>query len=196
MPKPMPILAAPIAALAMSAPIAALAMSALAAVLAMPVPAALAQGQQQQQQAGPQRVGTFQNWTAATHREGGQKVCYAFARATRSEGAPSNRQAPTLTVTHRPGGRDQLALSAGFPLARNAETVLRLGPAEHKSYATVQSNAFFDGTQAVPALRQARGEAVARTPNGRSNVTDAFPLAGFAQAYDAISRECPPERRG
>ena len=176
MPRPLPVPAALAAALAMSA-------------LAMP--AALAQ-----QPAGPQRVGTFQNWTAATHREGGQKVCYAFARAARSEGAPSNRQAPTLTVTHRPGGRDQVALSAGFPLARNAETVLRLGNAEHRSYATVQSSAFFDGTQAVPALRQARGEAVARTPNGRAAVTDTFPLAGFAQAYDAISRECPPERRG
>ena len=29
----------------------------------------------------PAALGEFQSWTAATHQENGQKVCYAFARA-------------------------------------------------------------------------------------------------------------------
>ena len=65
---------------------------------------------------------SFQSWTAATHAEGGQKVCYAFTRATRSEGVP-NRAANNvlLVVTHRPKGRDQVALQAGYAYPRNAE---------------------------------------------------------------------------
>ena len=56
-------------------------------------PAAEVAAQQAQQQP-PQRIGEFQSWTAATQAEGGQKVCYAFTRATRSEGVP-NRAANT-----------------------------------------------------------------------------------------------------
>jgi invasion protein IalB len=148
----------------------------------------------------PQRLGSFQSWTAATHQESGQKVCYAFARASRSEGAPGNRQPVTLTVAHRPGGRDQVALSVGYALPRQAESVLAIGPAEFRSYGVVQSSAFFqNGAQLIQAMRSGR-EAQARSPaaTGRGQVTDLFPLAGFTAAYDAISRECaatPAPRR-
>ncbi len=146
-----------------------------------------------QQRPGPQRLGAFQNWTAATFQENGQTVCYAFARASRSEGAPGNRSAVTLTVTQRPNGRDQVAVSVGYPYPRGAEAVLNVGNAEFKSYGVVQSSAFFqNGAQLVAAFRGGR-EAVVRSPGppGRPAVTDAFPLAGFGPAYDAIARECP-----
>lgn len=144
----------------------------------------------------PQRLGTHQSWTAATHQEGGQKVCYAFARASRSEGGPQNRQTVTLTVTHRPNGRDQVAVSVGYPYPRGAEAVLTVGTQEFRSYGVVQMSAFFqNGAQLIAAFRNGR-EAVVRSPGppGRPAVTDAFPLAGFANAYEAISRECPAPR--
>jgi invasion protein IalB len=162
----------------------------LLAGLLLAVPAAA------QQRPAPQRMGAFQNWTAATHQENGQKVCYAFARAARSEGGPQNRAAVTLTVTHRPNGRDQVAVSVGYPFPRGAETVLNVGTAEFKSYGTVQSSAFFqNGAQLIAAFRNGR-DAVAKSPGppGRSTVTDTFALAGFSAAYDAISRECPAQR--
>src|SRR5512135_969101 len=82
----------------------------------------------------PQRIGqgTFGSWTAATHTENGQKVCYAFARAARSENAPGNRGAVTLTVTHRPAGRDQVAVSVGYPYPRASEAVLTIGSNEFR----------------------------------------------------------------
>jgi invasion protein IalB len=161
------------------------------AALAVPLPAMA------QQRAQPQRLGNHQSWTAATHQENGQKVCYAFARAGRSEGGPQNRQAVTLTVTHRPAGRDQVAISVGYPYPRQGEAVLNVGTAEFKSYGVVQMSAFFqNGTALIAAFRNGR-EAVVRSPGppGRPAVTDNFPLAGFAAAYDAISRECPAPRR-
>jgi invasion protein IalB len=141
-----------------------------------------------------QRLGSFQSWTAATHQENGQKVCYAFARAARSEGAPQNRQTVTLTVTHRPGGRDQVAISVGYPYPRQAEAILNIGAAEFRSYGVVAASAFFqNGAQLIQAFRNGR-DAVVRSPGppGRGAVTDSFTLAGFSAAYEAISRECPP----
>jgi invasion protein IalB len=168
--------------------------AAMLATLWLGLTAAVAQQGQQRPQ--PTRIGTFQNWIAAHTQEQGQKVCYAFARAARSEGGPQNRGPVTLTVTHRPAGRDQLALSAGYAFPRQAEAVMTIGTQEFRSYAVVQSSAFFQsGAPLIAALRNGR-EAVARSPgpSGRPAVTDAFPLAGFTAAYEAISRECPAPR--
>jgi len=150
-----------------------------------------------QQRVQPERLGTHGAWTAAKHQEGGQTVCYAFARAASSQGAPSNRVTVTLTVTHRPTGRDQVAVSVGYPLPRSGESVLTVGNAEFRSYAVVGSSAFFqNGAQLIAAFRGGR-EAVARSPGppGRQAVSDTFSLSGFSAAYQAISRECPARAR-
>lgn len=172
-------------------PTAMLAGLALAVLLALPVQAQQRGGAARAD--GPQQLGAFNAWTAATLAENGQRVCYAFARAARSQGAPGGRGTVTLTVAHRPNGRDQVALSAGYALARNATSELEVGEAKHRSYGVVQSSAFFaDGAELVSAFRRGR-EAVARTPgpNARGTVTDTFPLSGFSAAYDAITRACP-----
>ncbi len=155
-----------------------------------------AQAQQRAAQQ-PQRLGNHGSWTAATAQESGQKVCYAFARAGRSENGPQNRQAVTLTVTHRPAGRDQVAISVGYPLPRQAESVLSVGTTEFRSYGVVQMSAFFQNTPAMIGAFRSGRDAVVRSPGppGRPAVTDNFPLAGFAAAYEAISRECPAPRR-
>ena len=156
-------------------------------------PAAEAAAQQN-----PQRIGDFQSWTAATHAEGGQKVCYAFTRATRSEGVPN--RAPNnvmLVVTHRPKGRDQVALQAGYAYPRNADggnpVQVQVGGTNVGFYTAGNSAFARDNRAALAALRNGR-EAVARGPlpnGGRGQASDAFSLAGFGAALDAISRECP-----
>ena len=169
----------------------------LAAALLWPTAEVAAQQAQQQP---PQRIGEFQSWTAASQAEGGQKVCYAFTRATRSEGVP-NRAANTvlLVVTHRPKERDQVALQAGYAYPRNAEAgdpvQVSVG-GRNVGFFTSGSSAFArDGKAAVAAMRNGR-EAVARGPlpnggGGRGQASDTFSLAGFGAAHDAISRECP-----
>lgn len=147
----------------------------------------------QNRPAGPRALGTFQSWTAATHNENGVRVCYAFARAARSEGVPGhNAQNIQLLVTHRPNGRDQVAVRTGFTFARGAELRLVIGQTDLPAY-TSQDSAFLrDGRAAVTAMRGGR-EALARAPGpgGRGTASDVFPLAGFSAAYEAISRECP-----
>jgi invasion protein IalB len=154
----------------------------------------------QQAPAQPRKLGQFQSWTAAVHMEAGQKICYAFARASKAEGVvnrPANQV--LLTVTHRPQGRDAVALNAGYAYPRNAEVRVQVGATEFNYYTSGTNAHARDGAASVRAFRggrevQARGPG----PNNRGNATDTFALAGFAQAYDAISRECPapaPARR-
>jgi invasion protein IalB len=150
-----------------------------------------------QQRPDPARIGAFQSWTAASYQEGAQKVCYAFTRPARSAGAPANRGAATLTVTHRLGGRDQVAVSVGYSFARGAEALMAVGNQEFRAYVAQGTNAFFqNGAQLIAAFRNGREASVrASGPAGRGTVTDTFPLAGFTAAYDAISRECPAQAR-
>jgi hypothetical protein len=141
----------------------------------------------------PRRLGQFQTWTAAVHMERGQKVCYAFTRASRSE---PTRQNVLLLVTHRVGSRDQVAIRAGYTYPRNAEVTVSIGSTEFPFYTSADSAFARDGRATVAAFRGGR-EASTRGPaaNGRGNAQDTFPLAGFSAAYDAISRECPAGRR-
>ena len=71
---------------------------------------------------GPKSIGTFQDWQAATHTEGGQTVCYALTRA-KTAGAVPGRGEVVLTVTHRPNLRDAVAISAGSPSVRSSAGV-------------------------------------------------------------------------
>ncbi|MBP0444641.1 invasion associated locus B family protein [Roseomonas sp. SSH11] len=159
----------------------------LAALSLVTAPALAQQRGAQPAQGGserPQRLGTFNDWTAATHQEGRNKVCYAF---TRMEG----RQNALLTITHRPQGRDQVALQIGRAFPRNAEVKVEVGTTE-LDFFTSGDNAFAREGRAVVAAFKAGREAVAKSPaaNNRST-TETFSLSGFTAAYEAISRECP-----
>lgn len=171
-------------------------LTALAALVAIPALAqqrgGAAQTQPQQQQQ-PRRLGDFQAWTAAVHQEGGQKVCYAFTRATRTDPA---REGVILTVTHRVNGRDQVALSAGYAYPRNAAVTVAVGQTQIPFYTGGNSAFARDGRAAVAAFRGGL-TATARGPRagGRGTATDTFSLSGFSAAYEAISQECPAGRR-
>jgi hypothetical protein len=139
--------------------------------------------------AGPKSIGKFEDWTAATHQESGQTVCYAFARAQSSSPTLPGRGAVVLTVTERSSGRDAVAIEAGFSYPANATVTLQVDQAGLEFY-TSGRNAFArDGKATVAAFAKA-SRAIARSP-GAKDVTDTFSLKGFAQAYAAIVKACP-----
>jgi invasion protein IalB len=163
----------------------------LAAALLAPLSAAA------QQQPQPRLIGEFNDWTAAALGSGAQQVCYAFTRPQgASQGAPANRGVVMLTVTHRPEGRDQVALRAGYRYPANAAVEVTVGTTQLPFY-TAGSDAFArDAAAAIAAFRRgATATAVGPAPAGGGRVTDTFSLRGFTAAYEAISRECPPPRR-
>jgi hypothetical protein len=140
---------------------------------------------------GPKRIGKWEDWQAATHQEAGQPVCYAFTRPVASTPAVPGRGDAVLTVTERQGGRDAVALSAGFEYARNAEVELVAEGVTLPFYTSKRSAFAKDGKAAAALFGRAR-QAVARSPGPRgAAVVDTFSLRGFSQAYTAINKACP-----
>lgn len=156
--------------------------AALATSLAVTPPASA-------QAAGPQSLSRHADWEVAFLTEHGGRVCYAFTRAIRSEGAPSGRTAPVVTVTHRGGSRDQVALLAGFAFPAGTEVAVEIGDGKFQFYTGGNSAFARDGKAVVAAFQKGR-EAVFRTPagGGRGAVTDRASLRGFSAAYQALNQ--------
>lgn len=141
--------------------------------------------------AGPKSIGTFEDWQAATHQEAGALVCYAFTRAAASDPAPGRGEA-ILTVTHRPGGRDTVALSAPAAYPAGSAVQVQVDQAQLAFYTSGRSAFARDGKATVAAFEKGRN-ALAR-PEGRrgASTPDTFSLRGFTAAYAAINKACPP----
>ena len=139
----------------------------------------------------PAPLGTFSSWTAATYESGGQKICYAFTRPTSSAGVVPDRGEVLLSITQRPGVRDEAALTAGFAYAKDANVTVTVGGTVLSFY-TANNAAFArDGQAAVRAFK-AGADAVAHSPGPKGvKVEDKFSLSGFTDAYDAILKACP-----
>ena len=145
-------------------------------------------------QAGPRQLGKFEDWTAAIHQEGGQKVCYAFSRAQNSTPATPGRGDVVLTVTQRAAGRDAVALTAGFAYASGVEVMVQIDQTGHPFYTSQRSAFSRQGAAAVAAMKTGR-MVIARSPGpNKIQVVDTFSLKGFAQAYGVIVKECPASR--
>lgn len=139
----------------------------------------------------PKSIGTFDDWQGATHQEAGQPVCYAFTRASASTPALPGRGDVVLTVTQRTGGRDAVALSAGFAYAPSTEVQVGVGEQQLAFYTANRSAFARDGKAVVAAFERGR-VAVAKSPGPRNAaVSDSFSLRGFSAAYAAINKACP-----
>jgi invasion protein IalB len=141
--------------------------------------------------AAPKKLGAYGDWIAATHEEAGAKVCYAFTYAAHSVPTLPGRGEVVLTVTERPTGRDDVALSAGFAYAAGATVTVQVDQAGLDFY-TAQRNAFARDNKAAIAAFHKGKEAQARSPGPRNTpVVDTFNLRGFVAAYAAINKACP-----
>jgi hypothetical protein len=139
--------------------------------------------------AGPKSIGKFEDWTAATHTESGQTVCYAFTRVQNSAPALPGRGPVVLTVTERPSGRDTVAIESGFSYAANATVTVQVEQTGLEFY-TSGRNAFARDGKATVAAFGKGSRAIARSPAPKE-VTDTFGLKGFGQAYAAVVKACP-----
>ena len=139
--------------------------------------------------AGPKKIGEFADWTAATHVESSQTVCYAFTIAQSSAPSLPGRGQVVLTVTERSPGRDAVAIEAGFTYAPNATMTVQVDQTGLDFY-TSGANAFARDGKATVAAFHKGSRAISRSPAPKE-VTDTFSLKGFSQAYAAIVKACP-----
>ena len=140
---------------------------------------------------GPTSLGTFGDWTAATYGAGAKKACYAFTKAQASTETIPNRGDVLLVVTERASGHDEVTLAAGYTYPKNPTVTLDAGGPKIAFYTQGATAFTTSGTQAVAAFQQG-SLAIAKSsdPTG-GTVTDTFSLAGFSDAYSAITTACP-----
>jgi hypothetical protein len=147
------------------------------------------------QSAGPVALGTnngkFGDWTAASYGSGAAKACYAFTTAQASAPAIKGRGDVMLTVTERKNGKDEVTISAGYTYPAKATVSLDAGNGPISFY-TKGGTAFTTaGTSAVTAFQQGSSAVAKSSAPGGVTVTDNFSLAGFSDAYSAITAACP-----
>ena len=141
----------------------------------------------------PKPIGAFDDWQAATYDEGGQTVCYAFTKARTSAPRITGRGEAILTVTQRVALRDAVSFSAGFEFAPGASVQVMVDKAKFEFYTAKRSGFARDG-HAVIATLDGPKQAVVKAPHPqKKEVTDTFSLRGFAKAYEAINKACPPK---
>ena len=144
--------------------------------------------------AGPRKIGAFDDWTAATNAEAGAMTCYAFTRATAPAPAIKGRGDVVLTVTERPSGRDAVAIAAGFAFQPNAIVQVTADTATLAFYTAGRSAFARDGHATVIAFAHAKSLSAKSIGPKAVPVTDSFSLRGFAAAYAAILKACPPPK--
>ena len=136
----------------------------------------------------PPSSGPWDQWSAATHTEGGQLVCYAFTRAT-APTAPGGGD--VLTVTERRSGRDAVAITAGYTYPKDAAVDVQVAGTKLPFYAAGSSAFARDGKAAVAAFHRGRDVTVRAPAAKGGEAVDTFSLAGFSAAYTAVSKRCP-----
>lgn len=133
----------------------------------------------------PKEIGRFGHWIAASYVQSGQTVCYAFTRAGSDDPATGN--GPILTVTDRPGSRDEVAISGAPAFPKDFTLPVSAGSANLDFYTSAHDAFARDGKAAVGAMLPA-SSAVAHLPGKGGALT--FSLDGFTAAHDAINKAC------
>jgi hypothetical protein len=142
----------------------------------------------------PKEIAKFDDWTAATHVEGGQTACYALTRVQGSTPSLPGRGEVVLTVTERPTARDTVAIEAGFDYAKDAAVTVQVDQTGLDFFTRERDAYARDGKAAVAAFQKGT-RAIARSPGPKGQqVTDTFSLKGFSAAYAAIVKACPPPK--
>ncbi len=140
---------------------------------------------------GPQPLGTFGDWIAASYGAGSNMACYAFTTAKSSDTALPGRGPVQLTVTQRKSAPDEVTIAAGYTYPKSPTVTLTVGTSAIDFYTQGQT-AFTTGGAAAISAFQAGATATAKSsaPHGKT-VSDTFSLTGFSGAFSAIKKACP-----
>jgi Invasion associated locus B (IalB) protein len=147
----------------------------------------------------PARLASFESWTAFTEGQAKDKVCFAVAKPEKSTGNYQRRGDVFTIVTHRPGTgvRDEISFVAGYAYPEKGEVELEIGRDKFKLF-TDGERAWGETAEIDKKIATAMTKAGNMTVRGKSGrgtaTTDSFSLAGFAKAYEAIGKACPPQK--
>ena len=160
----------------------------IAAVTTVFGPAVAAHAQQR-------TLGTFGSWTAVVDGSGAKKQCYIGSAPKSSEGKYTKRDPVHVLVTHRPADkvRGEFSVTAGYTYKAGKEVEARIDGRTFKLFSRADNAWAQDsrGDRALVAAMKAGSELIIRGTSSRGTLTtDAYSLAGFTAAMQAIDKAC------
>lgn len=136
-------------------------------------------------------------WEAYSYTEKKEKVCYAAARADRTQGGEKGRTGTALAVTHRGKAHNEVSLIGDYGFKDGSTATLKVG-ATKQSLMTKGKSAWAKDAKAdqeiIAAMIKGKDVVLTTTPAKGSEITDTVSLTGFSQALAAIDRACGVKR--
>jgi invasion protein IalB len=146
-----------------------------------------------------QRLGSAEGWTSYEYKEKSSQVCYVTGEPQKSEPKNAKRKAPTAMVTHRPDEKatNVVSFAAGYPLKEGSDASLDIGGTKFDLF--TKGNSAWARTadldkSIVEAMAKGKQAVFKGTSQKGQPTTDAYSLAGFAQALAMIDKACGVKR--
>lgn len=143
------------------------------------------------------RLGAFGAWEGYAYSDKGGKVCYAAARADKTQGGDKGRAGSAIAVTHRPKSPGEVSLMGPYGFKKDSSVEIQIGGMKHTFFTRGQSAWAKDATAdkaIIAAMVKGREVLVQATPTKGAAVSDSIPLKGFSDALAAIDKACGVKR--
>lgn len=144
----------------------------------------------------PQQIGEYDDWVAYYYQDASGITCYMASTPKRDEGKYTKRGNIYTVVTHRPADKsyDVVNITAGYTYKPDSKVEIKIGNQTFdklfvngdKAWATSEKT----DRDIVAAMKRGSRMIVHGTSSKGTATKDTYSLAGFSQAYKAISAKC------
>jgi len=148
---------------------------------------------------GPQKLGTYKNWSTFASGAGDSKVCYALSTPKMSEPAKLKRDAVYFLINDWPGrkAKGEPEFVPGYQYKDNAKVTAVVGSDKFEFFTKNENGAGgawveqqADETRLIEAMRRG-AEIIFTGVSKRGTMThDTFSLAGLSDALDQAHQAC------
>jgi len=146
--------------------------------------------------AAPERLGSYQKWSAYVVKDGGTNHCFAYSEPTKMEGKYSTRGKVSISVSHRPSEkiRNEVSFTAGYTFKPNTPLEVDIDGKKFKLFVDGDSAWAEDsGTdkELVNAIQQGKRMVTRGVSTRGTKTVDTYSLSGSTAALDQINKTCP-----
>ena len=145
---------------------------------------------------GPKLIGEYDDWVAYYHKDSSGIVCYMASTPKKDEGKYTKRGDIYAVVTHRPAEKsfDVVNFVAGYTFKPDSTVVVKIGTKTYKKLFTSGDKAWAVSDRVdrelVDGMKRGERMIVNGTSARGTDTKDTYSLAGFSNAYKAISAKC------
>lgn len=144
----------------------------------------------------PKLLGEYDDWAAYYYQDASGLTCYMASTPKKDEGKYTKRGDIYTVITHRPADKsyDVVNINAGYTYKPESNVVIKIGNdtfdklfvSGDKAWATSDKT----DEEIVAAMKRGTRMIVHGTSSKGTQTKDTYSLAGFSQAYKAISNKC------